>query len=258
MKKGILYTLMMMTLLVVAACGSSVDGQSSEDKKKLVMGTSADYKPYEFIDTDQSEDIIGFDIDIANHIADELGYELEVRNMDFNGLVAALNSNKVDFVISGMTPTEKRKEQVDFSDIYYVAKDAIVFNGEDGYKELSDLEGKTVGVQLGSIQEELAKDLEQEIDGLKIKSLDTIPNLVQELKAGRIDATIIENTVSKGYLEANDGLGQFEVNDQGEQGSAIAFPQGNDELVQQFNEEISNMKESGKMDELIQKWFGEQ
>ncbi|MFC0524493.1 transporter substrate-binding domain-containing protein [Pontibacillus salicampi] len=255
-KASIILTIL--TFMILSACGSSQAGtQEGSSSKTIVMGTSADYKPYEFIDTTSGQEIVGFDIDIAKHIADNLGYELEIEDMDFNGLIAALNSNKVDFVMSGMTPTEARKEKVDFSETYYVAKDFLITKEEDNITSLEDLQNKSVGVQLGSIQEERAQELQSNLKGLDISQLDQIPQLFQELKSGRIDAAIIENTVAKGYLEKNEDLTSFTINSSEERGSAAAFPKDN-KLVEQFNKELQKMKESGKMDELINKWFGEE
>lgn len=128
------------------------------------MGTSADYPPFESKDGDK---IVGFDVDLAEALAEKTGHEIEVKDMDFNGLVTALKTNKVDIVLSGMTPTPKRKKQVDFSNVYYTAHNMIVTKKSSGIKSLDDLKGKTVGVQLGSIQEEKAKEPHA---GLRFKS----------------------------------------------------------------------------------------
>lgn len=256
MKKLALILSIVATMTVLSACGSSeaANGEGENGKKTIVMGTSADYKPFEFIDTANSDEIVGFDIDIAKHITDELGYELKIENMDFSGLIAALNSNKVDFVFAGMSPNEKREKQVDFSDIYYEAHNAVISMEDASIKELGDLEGKKIGVQLGSIQEDKAKELQEEYEGIEVIQRDLIPQLVEELKTGRIDAAIIEDSVTSGYLEKNEKLTQFIMDPNASKGSAAAFPEDS-ELVEEFNKEIEKMKESGKMDELIKKWF---
>src|SRR3954447_9229589 len=125
MKKVI--SLLMMSILiagVLAACGSNEKdsgnaGESNnKDAKVLKMGTSADYPPFEYIDTAKGSDIIGFDIDLANALAEKTGYEIEVQDMDFNSLIPALQAKQIDIVLAGMTPTPEREENVDFSDIY--------------------------------------------------------------------------------------------------------------------------------------------
>ncbi|MDT8861696.1 transporter substrate-binding domain-containing protein [Alkalihalobacillus sp. MEB130] len=164
----------------------------------LIMGTSADYPPYESVDLATGE-IIGFDIDIARHITQELGYELQIEDMDFNALIPAMESGRVDFVLAGMTPTEERQENVDFSDIYYEATNLIVSKESSNLTSLEDLEGLKVGVQLGSIQEEEADELAEEY-GFEVVKLNRIPEIMQELMAGRIDAILMEDTVAEGHL----------------------------------------------------------
>lgn len=242
---------------LLAACGTADNGetnQGTDERQTLVMGTSADYPPYEFIDTAVSDEIIGFDIDIANYIADRLDFNLEVRDMDFNGLVPALTNNRVDFVLAGMTPTEERLQNVDFSEIYYVAHQTIVTKQDSGITSLEDLAGKKIGVQLGSIQVGIANDIAEEIGELEIVERNRITDLIQELKSNRIDAAIIEDTVGKGHIAVNPELTSFIIVEENEAGSAIAFPKGS-ELKEQFNAVLQEMFENGKMEELIMKWF---
>ncbi|PZU97537.1 MAG: ABC transporter substrate-binding protein [Leptolyngbya sp.] len=251
------------TVGLTTACGGS---QSGGDEAAgggearggvLTMATSADYPPYEFVETaGGAEEIVGFDVDIARHIAEELGYELEITNIDFNGLIPALQAGRADFVMAGMTPTEERKQNVDFSEIYYDAKQTIVFQSGGGIASPEDLTGKTVGVQLGSIQEELANDLVETVPNVKLSPLNRINEIVQELKSGRIDAAIIEDTVAEGFLANNPDLEAVEIREDGPAGSAIAFPKDS-ELVSEFNRVLSEMESSGMMEELIVKWFGD-
>lgn len=123
------------------------------------MGTSADYKPFEFHDTSSGQDkIVGYDIDVAERIAKDLGFELKITDMDFNGLIPALQSKRVDFVMSGVTLTAERQKSIDFSDIYYVVQNTILSNKESGLTTEASLNGKIVGTQLGSVQEKVAKN----------------------------------------------------------------------------------------------------
>jgi arginine/lysine/histidine transporter system substrate-binding protein len=249
-----LFLIMILAVGVLAACGETKDANEG-DKKTLVMATSADYAPFEYIETGKSDEIIGFDVDLAKAIAGKLGYEVEVKDMDFGGLVQSLKSGQADFVLAGMTPTEKRKKNVDFSDIYYTAQHMIISKKESGIETVEDLEGKTVGVQLGSIQEGKADEINETV-AIKVENRNRIPELIQELKAGRFDAIIIEDTVAKGYLDKEADLTSFTVSDDpGEAGSAIAFPKDSD-LTEKFNKELQKMKENGELQELIVKWFG--
>lgn len=258
MKKGIILFLSMILLTgILSACGTSKDNAAgnSKDKKVLTMGTSADYPPFEYVKTKNSDDIIGFDVDLAKAIAGKLGYKVQVKDIDFSGLIQSLKSGQVDFVLAGMTPTEKRKKNVDFSDIYYTAQHMIVSKKDSGIKTLDDLKGKTVGVQLGSIQEGKAQEINKKIP-IKIENRNRIPDIIQEIKAGRFDAAIIEDTVAKGYFKKETDLSGFTISDNPEEaGSAIAFPKNSD-LTAKFNKELKKMKENGELKQLIVKWFG--
>ncbi len=262
MKSVCMYALSsLLAVSVLAGCGNATQpsGESSApEKKKLVMATSADYPPYEFHDTSSGTDqIIGFDIDIANYIAKKLGFEFEIKDMDFNGLIPALQTNRVDFVMAGMTPKEDRKKNADFSDIYYDAKNTIVSKKDSNITKPEDLAGKRVGVQLGSIQEGDAKSMAEKIKGMEVVPLNKIGDIVQELKSNRIDAAIIEDTVAKGYVTSNPELMFNTIPSEGPSGSAVAFPKGS-KYVADFNKVIKEMKENGELDKLIQKWFGDQ
>lgn len=240
-----------LTLTLMVACNSG--STTSSGAQTLTMATSADYPPYEFIDSASgNQEVIGFDVDIAKHITEKLGYELKIDNIDFNGLIPALQAKRADFVMAGMTPTAERKQNVDFSQIYYDAKNTIVAKKDSPLTTAASLNGKTVGVQLSSIQEKAAK----EIQGANVKSLNRISEMIQELKSGRVDALIMEDTVAAGFVESNPDLQFNVIPNTGESGSAIAFPKGS-ELVAKFDPILTEMKDSGMMEELITKWFGE-
>jgi len=268
----------------VVGCGASKEEESSQDAKvetnagdkdadvsqetdvlgtsldeikangKLVIGTSADYPPYEFHKTiDGKDEIVGFDIDIAKEVAKDLGVELEIRDMDFNGLLIAMQAGKVDMVFAGMTPTAERKENTDFTDIYFTANHTfMVKKGDEGnYSSMEDLKGKRIGVQLGSIQEGIAKD---NFEAENIKSLAKISDLALDLGSGKIDAVLVEAPVGDMFTKANEGLAlvDFRVEDP-DGGCAIALKKGSDEAVAEINKTIQRLKEENKIDEFVVK-----
>lgn len=246
------FAMLAMTVFVGSWRTNDAVAQSAgNDQQKLVMVTSADYPPYEFRNTAAGEDeIIGFDIDIAKYITKELGLGLEIRDTDFSGIIPALQSRRADFAMAGMTPTAERKKNADFSEIYYEAKNTIVAKEGSNLKTPENLAGKKVGVQLGTIQEK---------EGKKIKGANLIPlnrtgEIIQEVKAGRIDAAIIENTIASGFVANNSDLEFNIIPNTEEAGSAIAFPKGS-ELVDDFNRVLQQMKESGELEGLVKKWF---
>lgn len=229
---------------------------AQEIPNQLEMVTSADYPPYEFRDTAVGNEIIGFDIDIAKYIAEELGFELKITDTDFNGIIPALQSGRADFAMAGMKATEERRKSVDFSEVYYEAQNTIVARQGSNLTKTEDLASKTVGVQLGSVQEELARKITEEVNGLQIKSLNKTGEIIQEVKAGRVDAAIIEDTVAKGFIASNPDLEFHTIPNDEKEGSAIAFPKGSS-LVADFDRILAEMKENGELERLVNKWFGD-
>lgn len=264
MFKKALFASVASATLFLAACGSGGDSTSgdttdasadSTETKVLKMGTSADFPPFEFRDEAGKE--IGFDIDLANHIADELGYELEIQDMKFDGLIGALNTGRVDMVLSGMSATDERKKNVDFSTEYNRSGEFFVTTPDSDIKSIEDLEGKTVGVQLGTIQEDGAKRLkENEGINFEIKALDNSLLLIQELKTGRIDAAYMDKSVAVGHVE-EQGLGGFDDPTTSSPGMAVAFPKDSD-LVEDVNKVLAEMEEDGSLQELKDKWLTDQ
>lgn len=255
-KKWLLAILFIATLVISLIVGNlRTDYVTAQDNagKKLVMVTSADYPPYQFRKTDSgSSEIVGFDIDIAKYIAQKLGYELEIKDTDFSGIIPALQSGRADFAMSGMTPTAERKKNVAFSDLYYEAKNTIVSQKSSNLKNPADLAGKKVGVELGTTQEKTAKSLKD----VQVVALNRPGSIIQDLKTKRLDAAILEDTVAKGYVANNPELTYNSIPTTSEEaGSAIAFPK-NSPLVNSFNQVLREMKQTGELQKLVTKWFG--
>ncbi|KAM3090461.1 transporter substrate-binding domain-containing protein [Phormidesmis sp. 146-35] len=258
-RKVVLSGLFLTSLATSAIVGCSNQSASTQgsggDSKVLTMVTSPDYPPYGFYDTSGGErKIVGFDIDIANYIAKELGYELRIQESNFDGLIPALQAKRADFVMAGMTPTEERKKNVDFSTLYFQAQNAIVALKGSNLTTPESLAGKKVGVQLGSIQAGDLKKISEKVKGIEAKTLNRIPEIVQEVKSKRIDAAIIENTVIEGLIKTNPDLEFNIIPSEGPSGSAIAFPKGSTR-VEEFNKVLQKMKDSGELDRLAKKWF---
>ena len=253
MKSGLIKKIAAVAAVAVLAismvgCGSSGDENKTtldkiKESGKLVVGTSADYPPYEFHATvDGKDEIKGFD---------DLGVKLEIKDMDFDGLLVALQGDKVDMVFAGMTPTEERKQNADFSDIYYTATHRFILrSGEEGsVKSFDDLKDKKIGVQKGSIQEGIAKD---NFDAANIKSLAKVTDLVLDLKNNKVDAILIEDGVAKINCDKNEGIAMsdFVVTDE-DGGSAIALKKGSTELKTEVNNTINKLKSEDKITKFV-------
>ena len=269
MKKGLMKKIIATAVLGImtmglAGCGSSNDKNSAsktdllekiQKNGKLVVGMSADYAPYEFhyIDENGKDVIGGFDVDIANEIANKIGVDLVIQEMDFDALVSALPAGKVDLVISGMNPTEERAKVVDFSEVYYNSKHGILVRAEDAdkYQTFADLEGAKVGVQLGSTQEKIAKT---EIPNVNLQQLSNINNLILELKAGKVDAIVMEKPVAEMAVKSNPELAVGKpIYEEQTGGNAVGIAKNNPQLLAKVNEVITELIESGNMDEYIEK-----
>ena len=223
-----------------------------KEKGELIMATSPDYPPYEFkIMEDGKEKVVGFDISIAEEIAKDMGVDLRVLELDFNGLLVSLNANKADIVMAGMTPHEERVKAVDFSEIYYLAEQGIMVStdNKDSLNTLESLAGKKVGVQKGSVQEKIATE---QLPDAKIVSLVKLPNIILELKAGNIDAAIVELPVAEGYVKQYPDLAISDAKVADETGgSAIAIKKGNQDIVEQVNSTIKRLQDEGLIDKYV-------
>ncbi len=261
MKKWNLIGSLALGTMLLAACGDDSannaqdkDTADTGDKKVLEMATSADFPPFESRDT--AGEFEGFDIDLANYIADELGYELKINDMKFDGLIGALQNDRVDMVLSGMSATDKRKENVDFSTEYNHSGEMLITLKDSKLKSIEDLKGKTIGVQLGTIQEDGAKKIKAETVDFEIKAVDNANVLIQELMSNRIDAAYMDKAVAKGYIAEQD-LEGFDDPTTSSPGMGIAFPKGSD-LVEKVNAVLKEAEENGKLQELKDKWLSEE
>lgn len=263
MKKTMLGILVGVLSLGLVGCSSGGDASKDvsqldqvKEKGALVIGTSADYPPYEFHkEIDGKDTIVGFDIMMAEEIAKELGVELEIKDIKFDGLLPALQGGNVDMIVAGMSPNEERKKAINFTDIYYNGEISILINKEnlDKYTSLDSLKDAKIGAQKSSIQENFAIDA---IGVTNIKSLSKIPNLILELKNGNVDAVVVTKQAVTGYLKQYPELTYANV-DTGEdssEGSAIAIKKSEDlSLVEECNKVLSRLKSENKIEEFVEK-----
>ncbi len=223
-----------------------------KQKEKIVVGTSADYPPYEFHkEIDGKDQIVGIDASIAKEVAKDLGVELEIKDMDFDGLLVSLQGNKCDIVFAAMNPTDERKENADFSDIYNKEKHGFIVRAEDkdSIKSLEDLKNKKIGVQKGSIQEELVKE---NLPQAEVKGLGKATDLVLDLKNNKVDAILLDLPVAKFNCEKNSDITLSPVTlESKNDGAAIAMRKNSGELQTEINKTIKRLKDEGKIDEFV-------
>lgn len=267
MKKALMGILVGVLSLGLVACSSDKSGSGDskkatsqleqiQEKGKLVIGTSADYPPYEFHTViDGKDTIVGFDVNIAEEIAKEIGVELEIKDMKFDGLLAALQGGTVDMVVAGMSPTEERKQAVNFTDTYYNGKNSILINKAnlDKYTKVEDLKDLKIGAQKSSIQESFAIDV---IGATNIKGLSKISDVILELKNGNVDAVVVSEQAVTGYLKQYPELvyANIDLGEDTSEGSAIAVKKSEDNsLIEASNKVLSSLKSANKIQEFVDK-----
>lgn len=248
MKKVI--AMLLATVLCLAAftaCGS----ESASEEKVLVVGTNAEFPPFEYIGDDGEPD--GFDIALIKEVAEEMGMEVEIQNMEFNSLVAAIGT-KIDASIAGMTITEERLAAVDFSDSYYEAVQNVIISADSTIATAEDLKNKTIGVQIGTTGETIAN----EIEGANVQSYNKAVDAVNDLNNGRVDLVIIDRNPAKVFVEKFEGqIVALEGTQFGFESEyyAIALPKGS-ELVEKVNAALAELKADGTFDKLVAEYIG--
>ena len=263
MKKLIvLFLAMIMTMSLVACGGGSSDEESAaasdsyidqiKAKGELVVGTSADYPPYEFhTEIDGVDTIVGFDIDIAQAIADELGVELKIVDMSFDNLLMSLANGEFDMVIAGIEENEERANTCDFTNSYLESKNLILVRkeDEDKYKSLDDIKGVKAGAQNGTIcYERSVKYCGEDVT----TGLAKVNDLVMELNAGKVDLLFLDYMAVLAYANGNDNLVAVDVGIPSDDlGYSIAVKKGNTELVDFINPVLKDLKDSGKIEQFV-------
>jgi len=237
--KILLIVLAITMLFAVSACGKSED--------VLVMATSADFPPYEYLDGDTA---IGIDIEIAQAIAEELGMTLEIENMDFDAVITSVASGKADFGMAGLTVNEDRLVHVDFSESYTTATQVIIVSDSSEITGPDDLAGKKVGVQLGTTGDIYVEDIE----GAEVERYTSGHEAVLALTQGKIDAVVIDNEPAKVFVAQNEGLKILDQELTIEE-YAIAVDKGNTELLDKINAALAKLKEDGTLDSIINKYI---
>lgn len=246
-----LLTLVALCLVVITALGTA--GCGNRAKTALVMGTEATFQPFEY--TDEKNNPIGFDVDLAKAIAAELGREIEIRNQPFDGLIGALQAKQIDLIAAGMTITPERAKTVAFSEPYYNAKQAVIVReGDSRITKLDDLKGKIVAVQMGTTGAGEGEKLLGK-NNSNLKQFKKVNEAFMELKSGRADAVIIDAPVAASYMKNMSGfqaVGSITFSDEQ---FGIAVRKEDTKLLGDINKALKKIQDSGKYDELIQKWF---
>jgi len=243
-----------LSVFVFAACGAdkaeeNATGDVADVKTETIkMATNAAFPPYEYKD---GEKFVGIDVEIADAIAKELGKELEIVDMEFDSIITSVDQGEVDFGMAGMTVTEERLKEVDFSDSYATGVQSVIVSEGSTIATLDDLSGKKIGVQLGTTGDIYSCDDFGEENVTKYgKGADA----VIALKGGDVDAVIIDNEPAKAFVAENEGLKILDT-DYAIEDYAIAVKKGNSELLDKINAALEKLTADGKIDEIISKYI---
>ncbi|WP_175631903.1 transporter substrate-binding domain-containing protein [Virgibacillus siamensis] len=241
-------------MVVLSACGGTSEGSSSEgtgkydlmEEGKLVFAASGEFKPFSYMEGGK---MVGYDIAVAEAIAEKLGLEPVQKKAKFSGIVTGVKQGRYDIAVASHTITEKRLKQVNFSDPYYYSGPVVYTRPDSDVKAADDLKGKKVSVSRGSTYVEMAKQYTN-----NIPQVDSDVVALQSLAKGHHDAVITDAVTGSTAIE--NGLEIEKRTQLGVSKQAVAVPKDHDKLLKDINKALKELKESGKLKELSMKWVG--
>ena len=219
----------------------------------ITMATNAEFEPFEYKDGD---DFAGIDIEISKKIAEKMGVKLEIHDVAFTSTITEVQTGKANFAATGMTVTDDRKKNVDFSDTYFKATQSIIVLKGSSIKKPADLAGKVVGVQEGTTGDVYCTD-EDKTNNVNVKSVERYNkgvDAVSDLMAGRVDAVVIDDFPAQKFISKNSDKIEKLSDALTVEEYAIAMPKGDAAMVKAVNEVLASMKSSGDLDKLVEKY----
>ncbi len=241
---GSLTVLAMVALL--AACGKK------DTTKYLVMGTNAEFPPFETLGGANGSEVVGFDVEVAKAIAAKVGLPLKIEDMKFDSLLPALGSGKVDMVLAGMTINEERRQNVDFSAPYYKATQVVLVPA-GGFVPASkeELKGKIIAVQLGTTGDGVAAEITGQEN---VRPFTSAMDAVVELTNLKVDCVIIDEQPAIQFAKKNPGLALVRLAFDDEF-YGVAVKKGNAELLAKINEALGEIAADGRYDQFVEQWM---
>lgn len=225
-------------------------GHEQKNKKVLIIGTNANYKPFSYIG--MSFEPIGFEIDLIDEIAKKIGFEYKIKDMNFDKIIPSLQDESIDMGLSSISITDERKGLVDFSVPYFQTKTVYLKKASNGkIKDKENLSGKIVSAQKETVFEKIASS----IQGAKVETFKTPDVGIINLKQNKVDVVILDLIVANDYLSKNKDLVKFFEEGDGTEGFGIAFAKGkNEALMTKINETLEELKSDGTYDNLLTKY----
>ncbi len=236
------------------ASSESVSSQGTADGGTLVMATNAFFEPYEYYDAD--ENIVGIDAEVGEAIADKLGMKFEISDMEFDSIIPALQSGKADIGMAGMTVTEDRKKNVNFTQSYATGVQVVIVPEDSDIASIDDLEGKKIGTQQGTTGWIYCSDTpenggygEENVTGYSKGS-----DAIMALLSGKVDCVVIDNEPAKAFVKANEGLKILDTEFTNED-YAIAIAKDNDELLEKVDKALGELIADGTVQKIVDKYI---
>ncbi|EKP1873879.1 basic amino acid ABC transporter substrate-binding protein [Campylobacter coli] len=241
-----------MGLFLTACQNTKTENNTSNETNAtltLKVGTAPNYKPFNY---KQDSKLTGFDTDLVEEIAQKNGIEIVWVETNFDGLIPALKAGKIDMIASAMSATDERRQSVDFTKPYYMSKNLYIkLKNNEALQTKTDLEGKKIGVQLGTLQENTAKAIKD----VQVQSNKDLNIAVLALKNNKIDAILADQDTAKGFLAENPDLVSFYQETDGGEGFSFAFDKDKQkDIIEIFNKGIDEAKANGFYDSLVKKY----
>lgn len=244
MKGSVKFLLIGAMTLMLGACGRGEKQTVLDTNRVYKVGTTAEYPPFETLENGK---IVGYDVDVIDAVAKKIGIKYEWKDMNFDGLISALQFKKIDIVIAGISSSPEREKVVNFSIPYHESKTAYIMN-KNNPMTMEELKGKTFGVDLGTSYETTARSIE----GAKVIAFSSTGGTLLALKSQKVDCIMVGEVVANEYIEKNPELVIFGYGD-GE-ACSIAFNKDDIALQQSFNKALAELKEDGTLKKLQDKY----
>ena len=255
MKKLLAVILAALMVLSMAACAKQAAAPAGQSVKtvqagKLIMATNAAFPPYEFI-ADDGKTITGIDAEIAKMVADELGLELQIEDVEFASILTAVQTGKADIGLAGLTITEERLQNVNFSSVYAKGVQSIIVPEGSSIASADDLPGHMIGVQESTTGHIYCED---DFGADSVVAFPNGANAVEALKSGKVDCVVIDNNPAKEFVKANEGLKLLDTT-YVEEDYAAAMAKDNEELLKKFNEILDKKIADGTVQKILDKYI---
>ena len=239
-----------LSLIIIGIIIGVILNKKETNKEKLIMVTEVGFAPYEFY---KGNEVVGVDVEVAKKIAEKLGKKLEIKDTDFDSIINEVKTGKADFAAAGLSITEERKEEVDFSIEYAVSKQIIMVKNDSSISNIDDLKGKKVAVQLGTVADLVLSEEYPEVEVVQHKKFLVA---VEDLLANKVDAIAFDLLPAQEVVNKNNELKILEeelLTDK----YGIAVQKGNTELLEVINQVLKEMMDNGEVEEYTIKYLGE-